>query len=142
MQIIEYAWIAIEDGVVRSVRPRHPALLELKRGDIILSALANLAVAEWRRSTNDAIPSHGAYEIQIERPTEYYPPKGLIAAVLLEGEPGTFDEQVRRVVQRYEVDGWDFHQVIAATNAGPQLIFTKPEGTPDVQPFPEPNIKV
>jgi hypothetical protein len=50
-------------------------------------------------------------------------------------------EQVKKIQRRFEVNGWDLHEVLCTMNRGRMMIFTKPEGTPDVRPFVEPNVK-
>jgi hypothetical protein len=140
--ITEYAWLTVSEGKFASVSPNNNAgLSELTRGAPIEEVLHNLLISEWRRSDLKDIPVRGEMEIQIERPAEYYPPNGLSAAVSLDGEQeGSFEQKVRRVQRRFEVNGWDFHRVITAINMGPRLIFTKPEAAPDSQPFVEPNV--
>jgi len=140
-QITEYAWLNVRNGNLVSFRPHCPALSELKPDTEIGKVLDNLLISEWRLSAPRISPPNAEFEIQIQRQVEYYPPLGQSAAVALDDEDGTFEEKVRRVQHRFEVNGWDFHQVISATNMGPRLIFTKPKGAPDTQPFAEPHLK-
>ena len=141
-QITEYAWLRVRDGQLVSFRPASPALSELKPDTDIDKVLENLFISEWHLSAPRPSPASAESEVQIERQVEYYPPPGHSAAVSLDDEEeGTFEEKVRRVQHRFEVNGWTFHQVISAMNMGPRLIFTKPEGAPDTQPFAEPNLK-
>ena len=62
-------------------------------------------------------------------------PKRRVAGVPLDGEP------LEAVRQRFEVNGWDFLELVETMNAGPIALFSKPEGSPDFQPFFEPNIQ-
>jgi hypothetical protein len=61
--------------------------------------------------------------------------KRRIAGVPLDGGP------LEAVRQRYEVNGWDFLELVQTMNAGPIALFSKPEGAPDYQPFFEPNVQ-
>ena len=59
-----------------------------------------------------------------------------VASVVLEGE------SLEGVRQRYEVNGWDFLEIVRTLNNGSIALFGKPEGAPDYQPFFEPNLKL
>jgi hypothetical protein len=61
-------------------------------------------------------------------------PTRRVAGVMLEGN------SLEAVRQRYEVNGWDFLELVQTQNAGPVALFSKPEGAPDYQPFFEPNV--
>lgn len=140
-QITEYAWLKVLDGKLVSFRPTHPGFSELTRETSIGDVLRNLIISEWCLSDPGSTPANGEAELQIERQCDDYPPKDNITVVSLDGEEGSFDEIVRRVQYRYEVNGWTLRRVISTTNAGQHLFFSKPEGAPDSQPFAEPHMK-
>jgi hypothetical protein len=56
--------------------------------------------------------------------------------VPLESEP------LEVVRQRFEVNGWDFRDVVRPQMGSTRAIFSKPEGAPDHQPFFEPSFKL
>jgi hypothetical protein len=59
-----------------------------------------------------------------------------VASVMVE------DESLDAVRQRFEVNGWDFLELVRPQNGGACALFSKPEGAPDNQPFFEPNFKL
>jgi hypothetical protein len=59
-----------------------------------------------------------------------------VASVVLEGE------SLEVVRQRYEVNGWDLLDVVRPQNGSTRVLFSKPEGSPDYQPFVEPNFRL
>lgn len=141
MIVTDYGWIKVNNGLVIEVRPKsNPAFLEIAKCADFASTWNNLQIAEWVLSPGHKIPKTAEFEIQIERPKEFTPPVGNAAIVVVEG-PGSFSDNVRTIQHRFEVNGWDFVEVISAMNAPPSMIFTKPAGTPEVFPFVEPSVK-
>jgi hypothetical protein len=60
------------------------------------------------------------------------------AACLADG-PGALQEQIARIRHLWEVNGWEFLQVLSSMNEGPRLLFRKPHNAPDITPFFDPN---
>jgi hypothetical protein len=49
----------------------------------------------------------------------------LVVPLSDDGE-GSFGEKLRRIRQKYELDGWIFFRVIPSMTEGPQVLFTRP----------------
>lgn len=52
------------------------------------------------------------------------------------------DESLDAVRQRFEVNGWDFKEVIHSGNKRRTALFSKPDSAPDYQPFLDANVKL